>query len=296
MYKELSYLTAFRCVEVAARHQSYTKAATELNVSQAAVSQQIRLIEGVLGVKLFIRKGRQMKLSAQGKTLASHLSQGFQTIMDGVYQIQSEPVEGSLNVTTTQSFASMVLIPKLWQFNRENPDINVRVIVSTQLEDLKHGEMDVALRFGYFEQSEFHQVTLFEDPIVPLCSPKLLKHIDLADPDNLKNCWLVDANSGPENNWQAWFKLLNVDFNREKLKWLTVDTQDMALSAVVAGHGICLGSIKLAQHFIDTGALINPFPQSLAPGIKYSLLYDEASPRLARINVFKQWLIKALSE
>lgn len=296
MIKELSYLTALRCLEVAARHQSYTLAAQELHVSQAAVSQQIRLLEDQLNVKLFHRKGRKMVLTAKGKTLARHLSEGFHKITEGIRLIRSEPTEGPLSVTTTQSFASMLLIPKLWEFYRAHPNISVRVVVSNEVEDLMHGDMDIALRYGFFEQSSLEQTTLFEDPIVPLCSPQLLKDVDLTKIENITQCWLVNASSSPNNSreWEAWFKKVNLAYHPEKLKWLGVSNLDMALSAVMAGHGICLGSMKLAEQYIKTGALVNPLTQSLTPGIRYSFVHDTASPKLARINVFKQWLIEAL--
>jgi LysR family glycine cleavage system transcriptional activator len=253
-------------------------------------------MEEVLGVKLFIRQGRSMVLTAKGKQLASHLSKGFQTIVDGIHQIQTEPVPGTLSVTTTQSFATMLLMPNLWQFRRQHPEINVRVMVSTQLEDLKHGEMDIGIRFGFFEQPELNQTLLFEDALVPLCSPQLLKDVDLSDPRNLKECWLVDANYRPEFGWPAWLKLANLDFHPDEIKWLRVSNLDVALSAVMSGHGIFLGSMTLSKQFIRAGTLVKPFPQSIEKGMRYSFVYDESSPRVQRIQVFKDWLFKLVQE
>ena len=205
--KELAHLNALRCVEAAARHCSYTRAAEELHVSQAAVSQQVRQMERVLGVKLFIREGRKMVPTGKGRQLAAQLSKGFRAIVDGVHQIQAEPLAGTLNITTTQSLATMLLMPNLWQFRRRHPDINVRVVASSGLEDLQHGEMDVAIRFGFTQPSDLHQRVLFEDPLVALCSPQLMEHVDLSDPRNLRDCWLVDADYQPGRDWQAWMAL-----------------------------------------------------------------------------------------
>jgi len=296
MTKILSHLGALRCVEAAARHQSYTRAADELHVSQAAVSQQIRHIEEVLGVKLFIRRGRGMVLTAKGKQLAAQLSRGFQAIVDGVHQIQTEPLPGTLNVTTTQSLATMLLMPNLWKFRQQYPEINVRVTVSHELEDLRHGDMDVAIRLGFSEQPGLHRTVLFEDPLIALCSPRLLEHVDLSDPQNLRECWLVDANYRPGLDWPAWLKLAELDFPPDEIKWLQVSNLDMALSAVLSGHGLFLGSLTLSKQLIAAGSLVNPFPQRIENGIRYSFLYDESSPRVERIRVFRDWLFKLVRE
>lgn len=292
MAKILSHLGALRCVEAAARHQSYSRAADELHVSQAAVSQQIRQIEDVLGVKLFIRRGRNMVLTTKGAQLAAQLSKGFQAIVEGVHQIQTEPVPGTLNVTTTQSLGTMLLMPNLWKFHQLHPKINVRVTVSSELEDLKHGEMDVAIRFGFSEQPGLRRELLFEDPLVALCSPRLLEHVDLADPRNLRQCWLVDADYSPGRDWQAWLQLAKLDFSDDEIKWLRVSNLDMALSAVMSGHGLFLGSLTLSKQLLAAGTLIKPFPYRIENGVRYSVLHDEHSPRLERIQVFKDWLFK----
>lgn len=292
MTKVLSHLGALRCVEAAARHRSYTRAADELHVSQAAVSQQVRQVEEVLGTKLFIRRGRNMELTTKGRQLAEHLSRGFQAIVDGVHKIQSEPLPGTLNITTTQSLATMLLMPNLWRFRQQHPEINLRVMASTGLEDLRHGEMDVAVRFGFFEQSELHQELLFEDALVPLCSPHLLEHVDLSAPDGLRECWLVNADYRDGHDWTAWLELAGVDIPEEEIKWLQVSNMDVALSAVMSGHGIFLGSPTLSKRLIAAGTLVNPFPQRIENGIRYSLLYDASSPRLKRIQIFRDWLFE----
>ncbi|QIB64875.1 LysR substrate-binding domain-containing protein [Kineobactrum salinum] len=296
MVKILSHLGALRCVEAAARHQSYSRAADELHVSQAAVSQQIRQIEDVLGVKLFIRRGRNMVLTTRGAQLATQLSKGFQAIVEGVHQIQSEPVPGTLNVTTTQSLGTMLLMPNLWKFHQQHPQINVRVTVSSELEDLKHGEMDVAIRFGFSEQPGLCRQLLFEDPLVALCSPRLLEHVDLSDPRNLRECWLVDADYSPGRDWQTWLQLAELDFSDDEIKWLRVSNLDMALSAVMSGHGLFLGSLTLSKQLLAAGTLVKPFPYRIENGVRYCFLHDEHSSRVERIQIFKDWLFKLVRD
>jgi LysR family glycine cleavage system transcriptional activator len=156
--------------------------------------------------------------------------------------------------------------------------------------------MDVGIRFGFFEQSGLHQTLLFEDALVPLCSPQLLKDVDLSDPNNLKECWLVDANYHADYGWHTWMGLANLQFDPDELKWLRVSNLDVALSAVMSGHGIFLGSVTLAKQFVRAGTLVNPFPQRIEKGMRYSFLYDESSPRVQRVQVFKDWLFKLLQD
>lgn len=296
MERILSHLGALRCVEAAARHHSYSRAADELHVTQAAVSQQIRQVEEVLGVKLFIRRGRNMEPTNKGRHLAGQLHRGFQAIVDGVHQIQTEPLAGTLNVTTTQSLATMLLMPNLWKFHQQHPEIDVRVMASSKQEDLRHGDMDVAIRFGFFEQSELHQTILFEDPLVALCTPHLVKHMDLTTPDKVKECLLVDAAYRHNADWQTWLKLAGVDFVPEEIRWLKVSNLDVALSAVMSGHGIFLGSLTLSKKLVEAGSLVKPFPYQIENGIRYSFLYDESSPRAERIRAFGDWLFNLVRE
>ncbi|WP_250461866.1 LysR substrate-binding domain-containing protein [Microbulbifer litoralis] len=296
MSRILSHLGALRCVEAAARHQSYTRAAGELSVSQAAVSQQIRQVEDLLGVKLFLRRGRNMVPTAKGKELAAQLGAGFQAIVDGVNRIQTEPLAGTLNITTTQSMATMLLMPNLWKFHQRHPEIPLRVTVSAELEDLRHSDIDIAIRFGFLEPSELHQKILFEDARVPLCSPQLLEHVDLSSPENLRDCWLVDADYRTGYGWRAWLERAGLDIPDDEIKWLQVSNMDVALSVVMSGHGIFLGSPTLSKQSVRAGTLVQPFPQHIEGGTRYNLLYDGASPRVERIRAFESWLLELVRE
>ncbi|MFC3032605.1 LysR substrate-binding domain-containing protein [Pseudoalteromonas fenneropenaei] len=293
MYKELNHFTALRCVEAAARHQSYSAAATELHVTQAAVSQQIRLLERQLGCKLFFRQGRQMRLTEQGQRLALSLSKGFDELVQGLRSIQCEPLNGPLTVTTTQSFATMVLMPNMWKFSLQYPDIVVRVLVSTTLEDVQHGKIDVAIRYGFSEFPSLEQHILFEDKTVPLCSPKLAADIDFSTLESLKQCWLV--NYTHSNYWQTWFAEAGLTLDNSYTKWMEVSNLDIALSAVIAGNGICLAPAAQARHYLEQGLLIQPYPISSLPKVRYTLMYDANSPRSKRIRVFKDWLLEIMA-
>jgi len=295
MDQRLRNLPAFRCFSVAAKHQSYSRAADELAVTQAAVSQQIRSLEETLSIKLFRREGREMLLTDAGRVLAEHVSAALTTISNGLDKIQVEPSSGNLTVTTTHSFASMWLMPRLWKFSAENPCISISVIASHRYETLKHTEIDVAIRQGVCDEPGLVSELLCEDPVTAVCSPKLYRE-DLSAPEDVTKCWLVESIDPGPYNWQNWLDVAGIEADSKELQWLEVTTWEMAINAVMAGHGICLSSQQVASEMIARGQLVKPFDINIEPGVKFFLMYDDDSPRRARIEIFRRWMQKELEQ
>jgi LysR family glycine cleavage system transcriptional activator len=183
------------------------------------------------------------------------------------------------------------------------PDIQVRALASAQYEDVRHSEIDVAIRQGEKQIGNVHQETLILDPIFPVCSPKVLEEYGLTKPKHINKCWLVEAIdhtcnkpsngfNSPSNgfSWNDWSKLAGISINNKQKKWIEVNSWEMGINAVLSGHGIFLTSGCMAQDLIESGALVKPFDIQIEPGLKFSLLYDEESPRIVRIKVFTDWL------
>lgn len=293
MDARLHHLPGLRYFEVAARLNSYSRAANELCISQAAVSQKIRQLEDGLGCKLFVRDGREMRLTEAGKILFRHVSLGFDHIITGLNQIQNEPVEGLLCVSSTPSFASRWLLPRLWKFSIQHPSIPIRIITSCDAPKLKQGDADVAIWQGdeldLTGEQQLNKHLLFEETIYPFCSPHLADSIQLTCPEQLLNCWLIHYESGGYP-WQTWFAQAGVSMNKDSVQWMDVSTFDHAMNAVMAGHGACLASDSLASDYVERGLLIKPFDIGMTPGIQFNLFYDEKSPRRNRIAAFANWL------
>jgi LysR family glycine cleavage system transcriptional activator len=293
MDARLHHLAGLRYFEVAARLGSYSRAAEELFISQAAVSQKIRQLEDGLGCKLFVRDGREMRLTEQGKTLFKHVSQGLEQIVTGLNQIQSEPVDGLLCVSSTPSFASRWLLPRLWKFSVQYPNIPIRIITSCDAPNLKQGDADLAIWQGEElmpdSTQSMHKEFLFEEAVYPFCSPHLADSLALSSPKQLLSCWLIHYESGGYP-WQSWFKEAGLEMNKESVDWMEVSTFDHAMNAVMAGHGACLASDSLASDYVERGLLIKPFDIGMTPGIQFNLFYDEESPRRHRIQTFAHWL------
>lgn len=299
MDARLHHLAGLRYFEVAARLNSYSRAADELCISQAAVSQKIRQLEDGLGCKLFVRDGREMRLTEQGKILFKHVARGFESIVSGLNQIQNEPVEGLLCVSSTPSFASRWLLPRLWKFSTQYPNIPIRIITSCDAPNLKQGDADIAIWQGEDldkpSGQNLHKEFLFEESIYPFCSPHLAKTIGLSEPKQLLNTWLIHYESGGYP-WQTWFAQAGVAMNKDSVQWMDVSTFDHAMNAVMAGHGACLASDSLANDYVERGLLIKPFEIGMTPGIQFNLFYDDESPRRKRIAAFANWLHSEIAE
>ena len=149
MDKALKNINLLRSFECAARHQSYSKAASELCISQAAVSQQMRQLETALDSQLFIRKGKNMLLTEKGKTLFQAAEQAFSILRKSINEIKAEGIAGRLTITSTQAFMTLWLMPKLHKFSALYPEIEISVMASPGFEDLKQQHIDLAVRLWY---------------------------------------------------------------------------------------------------------------------------------------------------
>jgi len=293
MDKRLKQLNNLRSFESAARHQSYSKAAEELFVTQAAISQQMRQLEASLGSQLFRRSGRQMKLTESGEKLYMATNQAFNSLIKGFNSIQTEEVAGTLTITSTQAFTSLWLMPRLYRFSIKHPEIKIRVVASNFLEDLKQGHIDLAIRFitsDVVVDDDMFYDFIEKDYVYPVCSPQLLKEHKINEPKDALKCWLVSLENQGRINWPAWFKEAGVRDYQSHNQWTEVSTGDMALSAVLSGHGFTLTSQALFSQYLSTGQLVVPFDIKHPVSFKRYLVYDANSAKKARLDTFIAWL------
>jgi LysR family glycine cleavage system transcriptional activator len=294
MDQRLKYLNAMRTFESAARHKSYSQAAEELFVSQAAVSQQMRQLENVLSVKLFVRTGRKMLLTPSGETLYESAHQALNILIKGLNSIQHEDIAGDLTITSTQAFCSLWLMPRLYKFSQVHPDINVRILGSNQKEDLQQKHIDVAIRFGVnkqvFNADNLVMEDFGEDVVYPVCSPKLLQHMWLQSPKDLLDCTLVSLANEQVVTWDKWFEHAGVKGFENMTKKTEVTSSDMALNAVLSGHGVTLAASAMFSQYILTKQLVVPFKIKHPVIWKRYIAYDPNSAKRKRIQVFIDWV------
>ncbi|PKG81046.1 LysR family transcriptional regulator [Colwellia sp. 75C3] len=289
--KNINLLHSFEC---AARHQSYSKAAAELCISQAAVSQQMRQLEENLATQLFLRKSKSMLLTQQGKALLSGTQQAFKLLEKSINEITVEEIAGSLTISSTQAFTTLWLMPKLSDFSAQYPNINIRVMSSAQFEDLKEQHIDLAIRFGprvkENTDSSLNCEYFGEDPVYPVCSEALTKKMDFKEPKDLLKTWLVSLENPGCYDWPSWFEHTNTQGYQEHQQWTEVHSTDMALNAVLNDHGFTLAARYLIIEQLKSGQLVMPINIPHPNVVKRYFVYDENSPKIARLNVFTNWL------
>lgn len=300
MDKRLRWLNNLLCFEVAARHQSYSKAAEELFVSQAAVSQQMRQLEQNLGVRLFRRQSRQMLLTAQGKTLLSACQRGFSDILTGLNQVQEEPIEGSLTVSSTQAYCALWLLPNLFDFFHLHPSININVQASNRCENLHEGFVDIAIRFGT-STSALKEEGLFvekigENAVLPVCSPSYKQQKQINGAQDLKRARLLALLHSDKVNWESYFEHLAIDISATPLNKTEVSSSDLALSATLAGQGVMLASDIMIGQYMKSGQLI--VPVDIPHPVRWisHIVYVKNSPKQKRILHFCEWIKKEMSQ
>ena len=206
---KLPPLTAIRAFEAAARHESFTKAAAELGMTQAAISYQVKLLEDRVGAPLFLRQPKKVVLSEVGKRLAPQVSEAFHRL-EAAFAAMRGTAEGVLSVTTVHTFATNWLVPRLGAFQLAHPDIAVRLDVSSRTLDLTREEFDIGIRGGQGAWPGHKAHRLMEGEFTPLCSPELLARSGpLKEPADLLRLPRLDAH---DEWWRQWFALAGVDY------------------------------------------------------------------------------------
>jgi LysR family glycine cleavage system transcriptional activator len=295
MDKRLRQLNHLRSFESAARHKGYSKAASELCISQAAVSQQMRQLEESLGTKLFIRQGKEMHLTQNGVKLYQASNEAFEILTKGLNSVQCEKVSGSLTITSTPAFISLWLMPRLYKFSTKHPDITIKITSSNGFEGLRQSHIDLAIRFKVTKEEDNLQDGLIqeyvgEDYVYPACSPKLAQEMNFNAPNDLLKCLLVRLETQGDVSWNKWFDFAGVENYLQHKKWIEVSSNDLSISSVLSGHGFALASQAVLAQYVDAGQLVVPFDIKHPVSFKRYFVYDATSARKARLNIFINWL------
>jgi LysR family glycine cleavage system transcriptional activator len=286
-----------KAFEAVARHVSFSRAAEELHVTPAAVSQQIRLLEQLLGSVLFIRTKRSVALTE----LAAQMLPDVQAGLDALSRAVSSKIGGSegqaLGISVAPSFASKWLLPRLAGFSEGHPDIDLRISATVALADFKRDNVDVAIRLGHGNYTGLNSEPLFSETVAPLCSPALLKKGPLKRPDDLRSYRLIHDISIPgdyeQSTWERWLKLAGAT-QVAAHRGTRFSLAELALQAAIDGAGTVMGRMVLAQRDLAAGRLIKPFKTVLPLDVSYFLVTAKGGGRRAEIQCFREWLFKQL--
>lgn len=288
-FKRLPPLNALRAFEAAARHLSFTRAAEELFVTQAAVSHQIKGLEEFLGMKLFLRKNRTLLLTEEGQSYFLEIKDIFVSLQDATNRLLAMGAKGSITIALPPSFAVQWLVPKLSDFAELQPDIDVRIKAVDSGDGFLTDDVDLAVFYGKGRWQGLVAEKLYTEYLVPVCSPGVLMGVKPLDHlDDLRQHMLLHDTS--REYWKQFIRQYNVlglNVNHGPIFSHTM----LALQAAALGQGIALVDQALARPDIAMGRLVRPFEERLETKYSYYIVCRESQAELGRIQTFKNWVM-----
>jgi LysR family transcriptional regulator, glycine cleavage system transcriptional activator len=294
MADPLPPLAAIRVFEAAARLKSFTRAAAELGMTQAAASYQIKLLEERLGSPLFLRRPREVVLTEAGQRLAPGTTEAFDLLRE-TYERFARAEETTLTINTMHTFAAQWLAPRLGAFQLLHPEIAVRLETTSRLVDFAREEVDVVVRAGLGQWPGLIAHKLLDVRFTPMLSPALAEQVGgVREPRDLLKLTLLDPK---DPWWVAWFKAndLPLDF-LERQTSPSLNMQSLDAEAAMAGHGVTLLTPAYFQRELASGRLIQPFDLVLDEGQAYWLAYPESRRNVPRIRAFRDWIVAEASK
>ena len=288
--KGLPSLNFLHTFESVARHLSFTNAAKELFVTQAAVSHQIKALEDYLGVKLFYREKRKVFLSDEGQKLLPSVVSGLQGIADSLENIRNYDSEDTLVVGVGSSFSANWLVHRLGAFYQKFPEVNLHLKIFNNESDFNSGGTDMAVVWGIGDWQGLMCEKLMVVEFTPVCSPELIKKTHpLKTPEDLIHYPLLDD---PDYDmWQLWLEEAGIPERKYKRRTVIRDA-NVVIHSTLEGHGIALCAVGIVQEYLDSGRLIRPFDHSITGGGFYYLVYPEKALRKPPVRLFKTWLVQ----
>ena len=298
MAKPGSGLGALWTFTVAARHLSFAAAARELDVTPAAVSNQIRAFEERLGTRLFFRTSRTMRLTRAGEDLLAATSGALRTIDEAIARASRSTRREALSVSMGTSFAAKWLVPRLPRFRDQFPEIDIRIDISDSLADFARDEIDMAIRFGNGAYPGLRSDRLFYEDVFPICSPRLLQgRVPLRVPNDLANHTLIHLEWHAQDvnwpDWRMWLLAAKAD-KVDAARGVHFSQIALALQAALSGQGVALGNTSLVADDLVAGRLIKPFDLALkvAPEFGYYLVAPKSKADRPLIKAFREWLLE----
>ncbi|MGB0663696.1 MAG: transcriptional regulator GcvA [Pontibacterium sp.] len=288
--RKLPPLNALRSFESAARLGSFNQAAEELFVTPSAVSHQIKTLESYLNCTLFRREKRRVFLTAPGERYLVSVQHALDEIDSATRRLLSSQNAGSVNISVVPAFLTRWLVPRLADFQRQYPDVELRLTSLMGDADFEHSDIEMAIYLGSGGWRNTHEHFLRKAEVIPVCSP-LIMHGDhpLHNPSDVRHHTLIHVASR-RNEWPQFFESAGIPWSNEQ-KSLTFSSTALALSAAMEGLGIALSDRQLVTREVELGHLCRPFDLSLDIGRAFYLVYSNKRQPTYEMSVFRDWLI-----
>ncbi len=297
MSPPLPPLNALRAFEAIARHLSFAKAADELHVTPAALSHQIRALEEQLGLPLFHRRTRAIELTDAGRLIYPGLHAGFESVRGAMAQLDRSRDGNVLVISATPGLVAKWLMPRLWRFLHAHPDIDARVSASLKIADFAAEGVDVAIRLSKENHPELYAERLFNDSVLPVCSPRLVEQ-GLRSPADLPRFPLIHYDIPMSMRapplWADWFVVAGLQ--GDATRGLKVNVADHALDAAVAGAGVSLSFKLIASDDVHSGRLVTPFGPELPLASGYNFVCPKGHEKRPNVRAFRDWLFAEMEE
>jgi DNA-binding transcriptional LysR family regulator len=300
--RNLPPLDLLRGFESAARHLSFTRAAGELFLTQSAISRQIQSLEEFVGVPLFERRHKALALTAAGESYYRTVAPMLDQLREATRKLREARTGHVLTVTTTVSFASLWLVPRLARFRKEHPKADVRISASQEVMDMEREGIDVAIRDCPLNRPPPGSEMLVGEHLAAVCSPSYLKEAKrlkkpLVRPEDLRHHVLLSLHDSqrrwPWLTWPAWFEAMGLE-ELTPATTLAFDQYDQVLHAALHGQGVALGRMTLSTQLIREHQLVALFgkPQRLARG--YHAIFSRGAHERPEARAFVDWIKQEL--
>jgi len=304
-----------RAFDAVARHLNFRAAAEELSLTQSAVSRQIQALEDEVGAALFLRHTRAVELTSAGAQLLRACSMALERIDTAVRQIRQSAGRKSVAITTWASFASMWLIPRLEAFQRDHPDIDIRIDATDTAVDLATADVDLALRYAVPQSMPPGAHRLFGEQLTPVASPWLLKTHPIRSIEDLSKCALIEAGDAHRTRhlewltWQRWLDTFGdpgagtpghkrsrrgaaAGAKLSPQRWMYFNYANQIVQAALTGQGVALARLPLVAESLANGDLVEPLPHTrLDSPLVYWLMVAPRSLQRPEVKAFCDWLL-----
>ncbi|MCW8869601.1 MAG: transcriptional regulator GcvA [Proteobacteria bacterium] len=295
-YKNIPPLRAIKAFEASARLLSFTQAADELNVTQAAISHQIKKLEEMTGVQLFERVNRSLKLTFEGRLYLISIRQALENIETATRQLINRDAAGTLNISVLPSFATKWLSKRIWRFQQQYKELDVRIASFEWLADFNKDNCDVAIR--YTNEPNYAGLTselLLNEEVFPVCSKAFYDaYQGQLTPADLLTAKLCHDDFTTEN-WDDWFKAAGLT-PQSTLRGTRFSHMVTMLEAVENHQGFGLGRTPLVQDDINRGLLVAPFDIKIPGKMAYYLVYPSNTEQDQKVQIIRQWLLSEVDQ